>query len=361
MGKALPSFNAGKSLGMFVVRKETMMKSRTKNLLSEVEIKKLVRVNFGESARVSGIEELKGGMFNAIYLVRLTNAGRDKVVLKVGVVPGTTLLTYERDVMPTEVECYRLIREQTSVPVPEVLAHDFSKTHIKSNYFFMTALEGVPLSAVSKKMEAENLGRVKAELARCLEQIHHVRGGYYGYFSDDPACQYSTWKKAFSRMFWQILADAREHKVKIPYQRIEEVLKENLSYLEDCDGPALVEYDCHEGNIFVKEGENGYEIEGIVDFERAFWGDPMADFPAAFVFADDIRKEKEFLEAYLKASGRAAYTKADAKRFLLYRMYICVIMASETFRYGFVYARMQGAWAKAQIEKCLKGLERGDT
>ena len=111
------------------------MKSKTKNLLSEGEIKKLVKVNFGDSCEVSGIEELKGGMFNAIYLVRLVDGARngsvgagrenrtkglDKVVLKVGVIPGTTLLTYERDVMPTEVECYRLIREQTSVPVPEV-------------------------------------------------------------------------------------------------------------------------------------------------------------------------------------------------------------------------------------------------
>lgn len=351
------------------------MKSKTKNLLSEGEIKKLVKVNFGDSCEVSGIEELKGGMFNAIYLVRLVDGARngsvgagrenrtkglDKVVLKVGVIPGTTLLTYERDVMPTEVECYRLIREQTSVPVPEVLAHDFSKTHIKSNYFFMTALEGVPLSAVSKKMEKENLGRVKAELARHLEQIHHVKGGYYGYFSDDPACQYSTWKEAFSRMFRQILADAREHKVKLPYQRIEDVLKANLFYLEECDSPSLVEYDCHEGNVFVREWENGYEIEGIVDFERSFWGDAMADFPAAFILTDDIRKETEFLDAYLKASGREEFTGADWKRFLLYRMYICVIMAAETFRYGAVYAKMQGTWAKAQVEKCLKGLEHGE-
>ena len=336
------------------------MKSKTKNLLSEEEIKKLVKINFGDSCKVSGIEELKGGMFNAIYLVRLADAKLDKIVLKVGVVPGTTLLTYERDVMPTEVECYRLIRERTNVPVPEVLAHDFSKMHIKSNYFFMTALEGVPLSAVSKKMGKENLGRIKAELAGYLERIHQIKGTYYGYFSDDPVCQYPTWKEAFSQMFRQILADTREHKVKLPCQRIEDALKANLPYLEECESPSLVEYDCHEGNIFVKEGENGYEIEGIVDFERAFWGDAMADFPAAFIMTDDIRKEKEFLDAYLKASGRATFTGADWKRFLLYRMYICVIMAAETFRYDIVYAKMQGMWAKAQVEKCLKGLEHGE-
>ena len=84
--------------------------------------------------------------------------------------------------------------------------------------------------------------------------------------------------------------------------------------------------------------ENGYKIEGIVDFERAFWGDPAADFPAAFVFVDDIRKEHVFLESYLKAVHKSAFTQADTKRYQLYRLYLAVIMA---------------------IKKCLKKLERG--
>ena len=38
------------------------MKSKTKNLLTEDEIKYLVKVNFGSSCVVGGIEELKGGI-----------------------------------------------------------------------------------------------------------------------------------------------------------------------------------------------------------------------------------------------------------------------------------------------------------
>lgn len=33
------------------------------------------------------------------------------------------------------------------MPVPEVLAYDFSKKHISSNYFFMTELTGVTFSS----------------------------------------------------------------------------------------------------------------------------------------------------------------------------------------------------------------------
>lgn len=69
-----------------------------------------------------------------------------------------------------------------------------------------------------------------------------------------------------------------------------------------------------------------------------------------FVFVDDIRKEHVFLESYLKAVHKSAFTQADAKRYQLYRLYLAVIMAAETFRYGWFYSRLQGMWAKAQIK-----------
>lgn len=329
------------------------MKSRTKNLLGEQKIRELVKVHFGESCEVSRIEELKGGMFNAIYLIERK---KERIVLKVGVVPGTPLLTYERDVMPTEVECFRLVREQTSVPVPEVLAYDFSKTRIKSNYFFMTAMEGVTLSSVSKKMAKDNLDAVKAELAGYLAQLHRIKGPYYGYFTQDPARQFTTWKDAFFCMFDQLLADAEERNTRLPYGKIRRALSENTVYLEDLTAPCLVEFDCHEGNVFVKQVDGVYRIEGILDLERAFWGDPIGDFPTAFVFTDDIRKEPVFLNAYLKAVGKSSYTAADAKRYQLYRLYILTIMAAEVFRYDFLYAKLQGAWARRNISKCLKEL-----
>ena len=331
------------------------MKSRTKNRLSEEKIRELVRIHFGQDCKTGKITELNGGMFNAIYRIERIKE-KDAIILKVGVIPGTTLLTYERDIMPVEVECYRMIHEQTTVPVPEVLAYDFSKKHISSNYFFMTELKGEQFSSVMKKMGQDNVDKIREELAGYLYQLHGIKGDYFGYFSEDRSCQYSSWMDAFLHMFQQILADSREHKVRLPYDRINVALRRNLWILEDVKEPALVEYDCHEGNIFVKHTERGYVIEGILDFERAFWGDPIADFPTAFVFTDDIRKEKAFLRAYLEISGRTEYTENDAAKYQLYRLYILTIMAAETFRYGFIYGKLQGMWAKWQIRKCLRRL-----
>ncbi len=334
------------------------MKSITKNLLSGDKIRELAKINFGYSCEVKNITELKGGMFNAIYIMERANE-KDYIVLKIGVTPETPLLTYERNIMQTEVECLRLVSEQTVVPVPKVLAYDFSKKHIPSDYFFMSALEGVPLSSVSKKMPPENLNKIKSKLADYLAQIHMIKGTYYGYFTADPNKQYGSWKEAFAKMFEQILSDSRARHTRLPYERIERALKENSVYLENTKAPSLVNFDCHEGNIFVKKTDGEYRIEGIIDLERSFWGDPIADFPTAFIFTDDIRKEKSFLDEYLNVSSKkSVYTEADAKLYQLYRMYILVIMAAEIFRYGFLYGQMQSLWAKFGIMKCLKELEK---
>ena len=331
------------------------MKSRTKNRLTEQKIRELVRVHFGEECGISDIEELKGGMFNAIYRITRTKE-QDKIVLKVGVVPGTPLLTYERDIMPVEVACLKMVRERTDVPVPRVLAYDFGRTRIESNYFFMTALEGVPLSSVSKKMGRENLDRIKAELAGYLAAMHQIKGDYFGYFTEDEKLRFATWKEAFFHMFEQLLRDAAERNTKLPYARIRQALAANAEYLGEQKEPVLVEFDCHEGNVFVRQVDGEWRIAGIIDLERAFWGDPVGDFPTSFVFTDDIRKETAFLNAYLKAAGKSVYTEADAKRYQLYRLYILTVMAAEVFRYDFLYAKLQGAWAGRNISKCLKEL-----
>ena len=334
------------------------MKAITKNQLPEEKIRELVRIHFGEEKKVISIRELTGGMFSAVYLIEM-DGEPGRMVLKVGVIPGTPLLTYERDVMPTEVACLKMLKEQTTVPVPQIYAYDFSKTHIMSNYFFMEVMEGTVLSAVSKKLTDEDTRQIRRELADVLVQTNSVKGPYFGYFTEEKEKRFATWEEAFHQMVGMVLEDSRKRGKKLPYDRIEWVLQANEDCLKTPKVPALVNFDCHEGNIFVKRASDGWHISGIVDLERAFWGDPIGDFPTAFVFCEDIRREKDFLEAYLEKSDEIKkYTGMEERKFLLYRMYILTIMAAETFRYDLIYGKLQEGFARIKLKKTLDKLEK---
>jgi aminoglycoside phosphotransferase (APT) family kinase protein len=333
------------------------MKSKTKNLLSDEQIIHLVKANFGEKTEVGKIEELKGGMFNSAYRIGRTNAG-DTIILKVSVRPGTPVLSYEKDLMQTEVEVYRMISEQTSIPVPRILCADFSKQIIASDYFFMTALKGEVMTGIKKKLSKENLNAIKKDLGNYFAQIHRIKGPYFGYFTTEPSRQFSTWKKAFLNMYHDILKDGKVHGVSLPYTRIERVLEKTSGLLDAIREPSLVDYDLWTGNIFLIKNSKGYQIEGVVDFERAFWGDPYADFPPIFMLAEDIWKDPVFWNSYSDASAtQKKITGDDQVRITLYKMYIWLIMAVETYRYGFLYGLLQKMYATSVAMKYLKQLE----
>ncbi|SHL58385.1 Predicted kinase, aminoglycoside phosphotransferase (APT) family [Anaerocolumna jejuensis DSM 15929] len=331
------------------------MKCKTKNLLTEEQIKMLVNKNFGNNCIIKNIKELKGGMFNSAYLIE---AEGNNLVLKVSVGPDTPLLSYEKDIMAREIEVYQIITDKTEIPVPKVLAVDFSKRLISSNYFFMTALQGNAMNTLTKKLKVENKDKLKEELARYFAQLHQVKGVYFGYFTEDSKYRFSTWREGFLHMTDMILNDGKKLQIALPYERIEKVLKETAHYLDGIMEPALVDYDLWAGNVFlIQEGEE-YKVEGILDFERAFWGDPLADFPSAMMILQELKKEKAFFKVYAKETGREEkLSKEDLVRLTLYKTYLHLIMTVETYRYNFLYACFQKSYAKKVVLKCIKELE----
>lgn len=333
------------------------MKSRTKYLLKDDQIIQLVKANFGDKTEVGKITELKGGLFNSAYAIERINE-KDKIVLKVSVTADAPLLSYEKELMLKEVEVYRFINEQTTIPAPKILCYDFSKKLIKCNYFFMTYLKGETMYKIYKKLTPENLDIIKKELGQYMAQIHKIKGTYFGYFADEPSQQFTSWKEAYLHMIQMILSDGKKHRAKLPYERVERAILKNAEYLEEIREPRLVDYDLWAGNIFLIKNGNEYHIEAIVDFERAFWGDPYADFSSAVMTIKDIRNEPVFWESYTDAAGiNKEISRGDVIRMLLYKLYVFLIMMVDVFRYGFFYGIAQRTYAKSVVNKCLTELE----
>lgn len=70
-------------------------------------------------------------------------------------------------------------------------------------------------------------------------------------------------------------------------------------------------------------------IGGLIDGERMFWGDPLADF-VSLALLGDIEDDTDFLTGYRKAGGRADFDTAARRRLALYRSYLYLIMLIET-------------------------------
>lgn len=92
--------------------------------------------------------------------------------------------------------------------------------------------------------------------------------------------------------------------------------------LEPVTTPVLVHFDLWDGNILL----DGGRVSGIVDAERAFWGDPVAEFVSLTLFRE---LDTPLAEGYRTAGGPAPFDLPARRRLALYRVYLDLIMLVE--------------------------------
>lgn len=310
------------------------MKSRTKSHLTGDQVRRLAAKHF-PGAEVAKVRELTGGMFNAAYLLTGTGALERGVVLKTGPRPDAEILTYEKDILRAEVEVYQLVEGR--VPTPRLLAADFSREIAPGDCFFMEKMDGTTWKRAAKKIPAAAKPDLMRALGRANAGVHSVEGAWFGYLKGDARFRFDSWSGAFSGMMNDILDDGRRRGYDLPYDEIAEAVAANRARLDAVQRPRLVDFDLWAGNVFLSN-EGGWKLAGVVDFERAFYGDPFADFTSAFYLFEDVEREPDFRAGYEEASGRPLIvTEDDRVRMELYRLYMAAILVVEAYRYNRPY------------------------
>ena len=326
------------------------MQSVTKTYISDEMIHRLAEKAF-PGCETAEVRELTEGMFNTAYYVRGSGALADGVILKIGPAEGVKVLTYEKNILRTEVAVCRMLQEK-DVPAPVVLYADYSHADIPCDYFFMDYKQGI----LWKDADEEKMKVCRPQLMEALghihSEIHSVMGDWFGYIKDDEHFRHDSWYKAFTSMMEDICNDGKKDALDLPYEEILALVEKHRAALEEVTESHLVDFDMWAGNVILAEDESGYRINGIIDFERCFFGDPCGDFISSVMIFDDVAKEPEFLKGY----GELALDKNTETRMTLYRLYLGVIMYVETYRFEEEYAEGTKAWCGKYIAELMEKL-----
>ncbi|GAA4440515.1 phosphotransferase family protein [Phytohabitans houttuyneae] len=295
-----------------------MRDSLTKRRVSEEELARLVARAFGADAGVTGWRELDGGTYNAVYAVTL-DGGRE-LVLKVAPPPHLKLLTHEVDLMRTEVDFYQRAAA-VGVPVPEVVYPGFERDLLGTDFAFLTLVPGTDLHSLVDSLPPAEIAALRGQVAGLTARLHTITGSRYGYPLRDSRSWQPTWRGAFGAMVDDLLADAArlDKPLPAPPERIGTLMRRHADSLDEVTRPALVHFDLWDGNVFVAQGPNGWEVTGFIDGERAFYGDPLAELVSLALLREP---EPELL------AGRQLGA-SELRRLNLYRTYLYVIMAIE--------------------------------
>jgi aminoglycoside phosphotransferase (APT) family kinase protein len=264
-----------------------------------------------DPASVATTEDLHGGTYNTV--VRLGLADGRRLVLKLA--PSAPGLSHEHDLLDTEAEYYRRVRG----PLPSVVGAG-------PGFLLMTEVPGVPWHGAP----VADRPRLRRELGGIVARLHGATGDGFGY-PQDPL--QPTWPMAFTAMVDAILADAVTYGVRLPrpVAEIAHLVRRHDPLLEQVTTPVLVHFDLWDGNILL----DGPRVSGIIDAERAFWGDPVAEFVSLTLFR---HLDAELLEGYRAADGPAEFDAPARRRLALYRVYLDLIMLVEMVPRAYVDA-----------------------
>ena len=272
---------------------------------------------------VAGSRLLTGGTFNAVYLVSLADGTR--LVVKIPPGPETPLLRYEQGILATEALYYQLAGQWSGVTVPSVVAVD--GTDAAGGYLVMTECPGSPWPELTPQPRGAQRDELRSELGGQVARLHTITGPGFGYPSGAVGPLRDTWREGFLDMVNAVLADAETFAVTLPRSvaDIQEWFDARAPVLDEVTIPALVHFDLWDGNILVESTGAGRRVGALIDAERAFWGDPLADFNSLALFGD-IEQDPAFLRGYRAGGGTAIFDFAARQRLSLYRTYLNLIM-----------------------------------
>ena len=168
--------------------------SITKTAVSEETIRRMVQKAFG--CELKEIAELTEGYFNVAYRVELNDR---PVILKIAPPDAVDMLIYEKNIMWSEVDSMRKVKKETSVPVPEILFFDDSRTVCDRPYFFMELLSGRSFSSCMEELSDEVKNHIFYKAGQYTKELNQITGEKFGYYGQ-PDRQYEDWYTVFKEM-----------------------------------------------------------------------------------------------------------------------------------------------------------------
>jgi len=263
-----------------------------------------------DSSGPISFQRIPTGKFNESFFVEV---GSRELVLRIAPPRDSVFVFYERDMMRQEPAIHKLLLAKTQVPVAPILCFDDSLTLLDRDFLIMERLPGKPLAEASRLP----YDRVLRQVGDCLSQTHGQTASSYGYLGKHrPMDPQARWVDAFHIMWNKMIEDI----VCVgQYDQEEELflrclLDKHLIFFDRNMPSSLLHMDIWHQNILVdKQGH----LTGIVDWDRALWGDPEIEFAVLDYCGIS---EPSFWEGYGKERDLSPEARIRQVFYLLYEL-----------------------------------------
>ncbi|MFE5711865.1 phosphotransferase family protein [Streptomyces sp. NPDC056501] len=299
---------------------------------------------------------LSGGLYNSARLLELADGRR--LVLKTA--PRAGALTHEQGLLGTEALFHRLAAG-AGAPVPVVLHHEPAGPGTPAEWLVLGYLDGITWDAARDRLTPADRAALRHRLGECLARIATVTGPVHGYPRPAVGLSGPDWPSAFTAMLHAVLADAIRFEVALPapIDLLAALPARFRRRLAEVRRPALVHFDAWEGNIVLaRTGRGEWRLSGLIDGERAFFGDPLAELVGLDPLGS-AEDDPDLMAGYRSLAPGPALDTGARVRLALYRVYLALVMRVESVprAYGGEFAAWLDTWSAERVTRQLAVLD----
>jgi aminoglycoside phosphotransferase (APT) family kinase protein len=279
----------------------------------------------GESVEVRSAIEMGWGSYNTAFRVELAES--PTAVLRIAPRPAKQMRS-ERHWLRSEYTATAWLVGLGPL-VPRVLGADFTHQVIGRDYLVQSLLPGVPAPDKLPTYDRKLWPAFFSQLGAITRQVHDVVGESWGPLA---APFDARWSDALLRS----LSDSRADLAGWPLPtddiaRLCAVIERHRDRLDHVSRPRLLHGDLWTANILLNPHATEPMVTGVVDGDRAWWGDPLADWA---VYRADSRAVASERDAFWLAYGGRPAGRDVEWRLELYRARHLVAERVEAARGG---------------------------
>src|SRR5688500_7914312 len=263
--------------------------------LTAAQITGMCQRGFGNNLHIESNQELGGGTFNTTYFI--TFSDQRKVILRVSP-PQTADTPWDEALLMRREHSMQPFFAPIATLMPKTLLVDFTRQLIDRDYMFQTFIEGERWDNVVNELSSSENDILWEQFGNLLKLIHNVHGKTFGL--PRPGFQFARWSQTVIDHLEHTLQFAKDNQIEVPdLAPILEMVRANPQWLDEIQIPRLLHGDLWLFNILITHAENDPAIVGVLDADRSWWGDPMADW-TMFILAHAEKEEghSRFWQAY---------------------------------------------------------------
>lgn len=278
--------------------------------LGRSQLDRLCRQAFGRAARPQSCQLIESGKFNTSYRIEFDR--HTQVILRVAPPVEAPLFRHEKQLLRRE-STVQPILNRLCARTPQNLFVDFSRSLIDRDYVFQNCLAGKLWDNVKGGLSADENADLWRQLGSIVKRIHAASHRNFG--PPAPMPQFDCWSDAVVAWIQGMIEDMQCFGLPCHDALLfVSLVRAGRRHLDEIAVPRLVHGDLWPKNILIDRCADTVKITAVLDAERAFWGDPEAEWIFSFLDVPPpfwqvygpLRKDPSALFRRLVYQGRGA-------------------------------------------------------